>query len=86
MKPKSIILLQALLAGERCKIGNYVYCFSDDNRLCVVGMNETENKEVLLAVNFGDVNIQDFIGLAETMTPNEITVIAANAVLHSGGF
>lgn len=76
------LVLKALLCGIPVTIQGRTYCLSTDNRLCVPGRNETTQQDVLLAVNFGDVTIQDFIALADQATPDEIFHISANLALN----
>ncbi|MBE7512413.1 MAG: hypothetical protein HS103_06315 [Anaerolineales bacterium] len=78
----AVLVLKALLIGIPVKIQDCSYCLSTDYRLCVPGRNETTQQDVLLAVNFGNVTIQDFIALAEQATPDEILHISANLVLN----
>ena len=78
----AVLILKALLMAIPVHIGGRTYVLAEDNRLCVPGRNETTGEEVLLAVNFGDVTLQDFIGLATTATADEATAIAANIGLN----
>jgi hypothetical protein len=78
----AIIILKALLMGLPCGVGAYTYHFDVDNRLCVEATNVTTGKDILLTVNFGEVPIQDFVGICASATEDEMTVIGANIGLN----
>lgn len=81
-KPKSIILLQALLdghviekAGERFKLLS--------NNCLAKSMIRNMTEEVWIAINFGDVTIASFIDWSNSFDDKAITIISANAALNS---
>jgi hypothetical protein len=80
---KSIVVLKALFDGFPVKIGNYTYCFSDNDELCIEAQKYTDgnesNKELILLKV--DYSLNDFIKLCETLTDEEIFILGTNKVL-----
>lgn len=80
--PKAVTILKALLMGMRIKIGARTYLMDADYRLCSPGYNVGTGEEVLLAVDFGGVYLQNFIALCESATEDEMIAIGANLALN----
>jgi len=80
VKEKSIIILDALLAGQVIERNNCRYCFDSNYKLCMIAYNETKKEDVLLPVNLG-IELQDFIKWCEKFTFEECYLIGCSKVL-----
>lgn len=76
---RALIIIEALLMGIRINIGGRTYCLSDQYELCVPPAADPDR---LLKVNFGDVDLLDYVTLARDATEEEIIYIAANIGLN----
>jgi hypothetical protein len=77
MTTKAVRVLHILMEGGRIEHSGRRWVMSDDNRLCVVAHNETEDTEVLLPIL--DDSFSGFIGWAESL-PEEVIFLAAAGV------
>ena len=86
-----MIVLNALLAGRKVKIGDETWCMSEDYEVCMPGKrykagDEENYEEVAVRV---DMTVGTFFKMCEKLTENELFVIGANTVLteisNSGG-
>ncbi len=79
MRHPAVLLLDALLEGIEVKIGETTYVMGDRHDLCWVGM--TDGGEKRYVVVLGET-LPDFVKLAESMTADERTMLAANLGLN----
>lgn len=79
-REESVIVLEALLAGIPCRIGDFTFVLDTEFRLCVQGYNETNPDEHPLLVC--NESFQGFVQLCNNASQYEIDVIAANLALN----
>ena len=88
MKPKTAIILEALLDGRTIEKDGDRYCLSEDNYFCLIAYSTTNGKtdtkkEVLLKVGLGDFGLRDFIYWCDKFTSEEVFIISAEKVLSN---
>ncbi len=90
MKPKSVIVLNALLKGVTVELVKGIpHCLDEKYRLCSIGRKSWFNKfsaapcyseECLM---LSDYSLDVFIALCNKMSDNEIAIVAANVTLNT---
>lgn len=76
------IILEALLMGIPCKIGEHTYGLDTQNRVCQKAFDEFGNEIDEWLPTYGGGTIAGLIELAEKSTREEIGIIGGNITLN----
>lgn len=76
MKP-SVIVLAALLEGQRVEIDGSLWCLGDDKSLCMVAHDDQGRERILR----NPLPLSTFIYMCETVPNDKLVELSANAVL-----
>ena len=83
-RPKPVILLEALLAGQVVEAGGYRLAMSEDHKLCCVPLSGLSEGEGLAF----DCDVAEFCRMAEGMSDDKVFLLAASKALgdvNAGG-
>lgn len=78
-KDKSVIkVLEALLYGQRIKLGQEEYVMSDDNDLCLVAHDQNKKEHYLKT----DISLASFVKWSEKVSFDQLFILAAERVIR----
>lgn len=78
MKHPAVVVLSALLNGQRVKIGEMTYVLGDNLDLCWVGTTDSGEERYVVVLG---ADLPYFIRLCQDLTPAETMIVAGNNVL-----
>lgn len=82
MNHPAVIILNALLNGQEIKTNNMTYVMSNDDQFGVKVIDESGEECVMIT----DYSINWLLKFANSLTPDEITLIAANTAFNKVKF
>lgn len=79
IKPKAVILMEALLMGLEINYDGRIYLLDVKNELCIRAAND---RDKLLKIGFGGTTLTEFISWAERMPESRMLVIQGDMALN----